>query len=181
MIKLIIVIFILCLSINNAKTDQNSPKLDLLFNELFQEKDNSRQTFIINKIWDEWMHSENPDVKVIMNKMPFYFQSKNYNEAIAALSYVIELDPNFSEAYNKRATFYFIIGEYEKSMKDIETTLILEPRHFGAMDGLCRILIYFGQHKQALDIYNEMKLLMPNDNSLDTKINRLKELIYNNA
>tara|TARA_Y100000768_G_C23961089_1_gene675397 strand:- start:1053 stop:1547 length:495 start_codon:yes stop_codon:yes gene_type:complete len=163
------------------KADQNSPKLDLFFEELLQEKDISKQNLIVNKIWGEWMQSDNTDVQIIMNNMPNYFQSQNYKDAISALSFVIEIEPSFSEAYNKRATFYFMIGEYEKSMRDIEVTLSLEPRHFGALDGMSRILIYYGKYLQALKVYDNMKLLMPNDITLDMKINRLNKLIYDSA
>jgi tetratricopeptide (TPR) repeat protein len=163
------------------KADQNSPKLDLFFEELLQEKDISKQNLIVNKIWGEWMQSDNTDVQIIMNNMPNYFQSQNYNDAISALSFVIEIEPSFSEAYNKRATFYFMIGEYEKSMRDIEVTLSLEPRHFGALDGMSRILIHYGKYLQALKVYDNMKLLMPNDITLDMKINRLNKLIYDSA
>ena len=113
--------------------------------------------------------------------MPYFFQTQNYQEAVDALDNVIELDPMFAEGYNKRATIYFMMGEYEKSMKDIEVTLSLEPRHFGALDGMSRILIYFGKYDQALKTYDEMKKLMPNDITLDMKIDRLNSLIYDNA
>jgi len=180
MIKIVFILIILQFSAN-LKADQNSPKLEPLFNDLFQEKNITKQNIIVSKIWDEWMQSDNSDVQIIMNNIPSYFQSKNYKEAISALSFVIELEPSFSEAYNKRATFYFMMGEYEKSMQDIEFTLSLEPRHFGALDGMSRILIYFGKYQQALKVYNEMKLLMPNDVTLDMKINRLNKIIYDDA
>ena len=113
--------------------------------------------------------------------MPYFFQTQNYQDAVDALDYVIELDPMFAEGYNKRATIYFMTGEYEKSMKDIEATLSLEPRHFGALDGMSRILIYFGKYDQALKTYDEMKKLMPNDTSIDMKIDRLNKLIFDDA
>ena len=180
MIKFIVVVIGILFS-NIIKADQNSPKLDLLFEELFLEEDMSKQNFIVNKIWDEWMLSNNTDVQIIMNNISNYFQSKNYKEAVSALSLVIELEPNFSEAYNKRATFYFMMGDYENSMKDIKSTLILEPRHFGALDGMSRILIFFSKYEEALKVYDQMKLLMPNDITLDLKIDRINKLIYDDA
>ena len=180
MIKFILVIF-LCILSKIAVSDQNSPKLEGLFKQLQDVDDIMAQNQIVGEIWIEWMKTDNPQIEKVMNTMPYFFQTQNYREAIEALNYVIELDPNFAEGYNKRATFLFMIGEYEKSMKDIETTLSLEPRHFGALDGLSRILINYGNYTQAMQVYDEMKLLMPNDVTLEIKIDRLNKLIYDDA
>jgi hypothetical protein len=59
--------------------------------------------------------------------------------------------------------------------------LSLEPRHFGALDGMSRIFIYFGKYNQALRTYDEMKKLMPNDITLDIKIDRVNNLIFDDA
>ena len=180
MIKLVLIIF-LSFFAYNAFSDQNSPKLDSLFKKLYESDDITLQNQIVGEIWIEWMKIDNSDAQIIMDNIPNYFKSQKYNEAISALSFVIELEPNFSEAYNKRATFYFIMGEYEKSIKDIKITLTLEPRHFGALDGLSRILISYGNYNQAMQVFNKMKQLMPNDVTLDMKIDRLNSLIYDDA
>ena len=179
MIKTIL-IFLILLSFN-LKADKNSHKLDLYFEELLEVENISKQNVIVGAIWKEWLKSDNAEIEKIMNIMPYFFQTQNYQEAVNALDYVIELDPMFAEGYNKRATIYFMTGEYEKSMKDIKATLSLEPRHFGALDGMSRILIYFGKYDQALKTYDEMKKLMPNDTSIDIKIDRLNKLIFDDA
>ena len=179
MIKTIL-IFLIFLSFN-LKADQNSPKLDLYFEELLEVENISKQNVIVGAIWKEWLKTDNLEIEKIMNIMPYFFQTQNYQEAVDALDNVIELDPMFAEGYNKRATIYFMMGEYEKSMKDIEVTLSLEPRHFGALDGMSRIFIYFGKYNQALRTYDEMKKLMPNDITLDIKIDRVNNLIFDDA
>ena len=63
--------------------------------------------------------------------------------SIAFFTRVIEKKPDFAEGWNKRATAYFMIGEFDKSMLDINQTLKLEPRHFGALDGMGLIFITF--------------------------------------
>ena len=179
MIKTIYII-LLFLSFS-IKADQNSPKLDTYFEELLMVDSIAKQNVIVGEIWNEWLKTDNFEIEKIMNIMPYFFQTQNYQEAVDALDYVIKLDPMFAEGYNKRATIYFMMGEYEKSMKDIEATLSLEPRHFGALDGMSRILIYFGKYNQALKTYEEMKKLMPNDITLDMKIDRLNKLMYDDA
>ena len=70
-----------------------------------------------------------------------------------------------------------MMGNYQSSMRDIEATLYLEPRHFGALDGMSRILIYYENYDKAFKVYEEMKKLMPNDVTLDSKIEHLNNLI----
>ena len=181
MIKIIIFILLSFISVNKVFSDQNSPKLEGLFEDLYNVDDIVLQNKIVGEIWKEWMEIDNPEIEKIMNSIPYFFETQKYEEAIEALNYVIDINPNYSEGYNKRATFYFMMGEYEKSMQDIETTLLLEPRHFGALDGMSRILIFFGKFNQALQVYDEMKKLMPNDVTLDMKIDRLNNLMFDDA
>jgi len=181
MIKIILLIFLSFFFTFKTSADQNSPKLEGLFEDLYIVDDITLQNKIVGEIWKEWMKIDDPEIEKIMNSIPYFFQTQKYDEAIKALNYVIEINPNYSEGYNKRATFYFMMGEYEKSMQDIEATLLLEPRHFGALDGMSRILIFFGKFNQALQVYEEMKKLMPNDISLDMKIDRLNNMIFDDA
>tara|TARA_B100000902_G_scaffold15196_1_gene18316 strand:- start:374 stop:916 length:543 start_codon:yes stop_codon:yes gene_type:complete len=179
--KNIILSFYFLLFSTNICADQNSPKLNVLFEELYNVQNLSEQNKIVSNIWSEWMTIDNPESQKIMDMVPFFFQSRNYDEAIEALTYVIEQEPQFSEAYNKRATFYFMMGDLENSMKDIEITLALEPRHFGALDGMSRILIYYKKYDQAFKVYEEMMRLMPNDVTLHMKMDRLNKLIFDDA
>ena len=74
-----------------------------------------------------------------------------------------------------------MMGDFENSMKDIESTLALEPRHFGALDGMSRILISYQKYEQAFQVYEEMMSLMPNDITLHMKMDRLNELMFDDA
>ena len=83
---------------------------------------------------------------------------------------VIEKKPDFAEGWNKRATIYFMMGEFDKSMLDINQTLQLEPRHFGALDGMGLIFIHLDQPEKAIEIYDQMLKIFPN--SVDTKLKK---------
>ena len=177
--KIFIVIFTVLFNLSVSYADQNSPKLDDLFSQLYEVKSYKEQSLIVSQIWEEWLITENSEAQTIMDNMPYFFSSKNYKDAIASLDFIIQEEPDFAEAYNKRATFFFMMGDYESSMRDIEATLYLEPRHFGALDGLSRILIYYKNYEEAFKVYEEMKRLMPNDITVDMKIDRLNQIISN--
>ena len=102
----------------------------------------------------------------------------NLKESIKFFSKVIEKNPNFAEAWNKRATVFYMLGEYDKSMTDINTTLKLEPRHFGAMDGMILIFLQKGKVDQAVKIYDEISKIFPKSKS--TLKAKQKLLNYNN-
>ena len=86
---------------------------------------------------------------------------RNYPLAIRFFNNLIEEDPNFAEGWNKRATVHFMMGNFDQSMQDIIKTLELEPRHFGALDGMGLTFIHQGQFQQAIDVYDKMLEIFP--------------------
>ena len=90
---------------------------------------------------------------------------------------MIDKNPGFAEVWNKRATIFYIIGDYEKSINDIGQTLILEPRHFGAMDGLGLIFVDLKKYSEAIEIYKEMLKILPFDLKIQKKIHQLEKII----
>ncbi|MEJ6588045.1 MAG: tetratricopeptide repeat protein [Alphaproteobacteria bacterium] len=161
-------------NLNILYADQNDPDLNDLFNKLQMEEFANDQEQIVNDIWSRWGLIDDDYAKKAMDSIPLYFASQQYEEGIKILTSIINQFPNFSEAYNKRATIFFMMGDYNSSMIDIKNTLALEPRHFGALDGMARILTYYKKYNDAIDVYNKMKLLMPYDVMLDLKIERVR-------
>ena len=92
------------------------------------------------------------------------------------MSNIIDKNPNFAESWNKRATVYYLIGDYENSIKDINQTLTLEPRHFGAMDGLALIHIKLKEYKKAAKIYKKILEILPYSKDIKIKIKLLDDL-----
>ena len=87
--------------------------------------------------------------------------AKDYPLALDYLDRITTLKPDFAEGWNKRATVYFLLEDYAKSIADIQKTLALEPRHFGALSGLGMILSSLGEKLRAIDAYKQALAVDP--------------------
>ena len=161
MFRVISIITFLLLSITSVKADQNDPRLNNLFKKLNKTENQQEISDIIKDIWDIWYEVDDPKVIEYFEKGIQAMRIRNYPLAVRFFNNLIEEDPNFAEAWNKRATVYFMMGDFDKSMQDIIKTLELEPRHFGALDGMGLIFIHQGQFQQAIDVYDKMLEIFP--------------------
>jgi len=161
MFRVISIIIFLFLSITSVKADQNDPRLNNLFKKLNKTENQEEISDIIKNIWDIWYEVDDPKVIEYFEKGIQAMRIRNYPLAVRFFNNLIEEDPNFAEAWNKRATVYFMMGDFDKSMQDIIKTLELEPRHFGALDGMGLIFIHQGQYQQAIDVYDKMLEIFP--------------------
>lgn len=173
---------IICLLISfSAKGDQFDSRLPNLFDELYLSEDSKIINTLTKKIWDIW-HETN-DIKI---EADFYrgMESMRTRDLIMSITFftrVIEKKPNFAEGWNKRATTYFMMGEFDKSMLDINETLKLEPRHFGALDGMALIFMHLQQYDEAIKIYDQMLNIFPNNKSIIDKKNLMKQYLFKSA
>ena len=161
MFRLISIITFLFLSITSVKADQNDPRLNNLFQKLSETQNQEEITDLIGDIWNIWYEVDDPKVIEYFEKGIQAMRIRNYPLAVRFFNSLIDEDPDFAEAWNKRATVYFMMGDFDKSMQDIIKTLELEPRHFGALDGMGLIFIHQGQYQQAIDVYDKMLEIFP--------------------
>lgn len=151
---LLVLSFFLCTSIS-----ADSSKLDELFLELKLSENETEARIVEEKIWIQWMESGDAEIDALLEQAMRKRRYYDFNGAIKILNKIIVLKPDFSEAWNQRATLYFFQEKYEKSLVDIAKTLELEPRHFGSMAG--RAVIRWRQLKPALarkNIIDAMKV-----------------------
>jgi tetratricopeptide (TPR) repeat protein len=125
--------------------DQSDPRLDTLFQELKSTNNQRMAQLISEDIWNIWSRHNNKKVDELFTLGETAMNNGDFESALSHFNQVIKLAPDFSEAWNKRATTYYQAGQYEASLADIEETLRLEPRHFGALTG--RGLCYMKQDK----------------------------------
>jgi tetratricopeptide (TPR) repeat protein len=97
----------------------------------------------------------------------------DFTASVEHLTAAIDYTPMFAEAWNMRATVFFLMEKYALSVSDIQQTLKLNPRHFGALSGLGMIFERSGQPKQALEVYKKLLEVHPRSSNAITSVNRL--------
>ena len=116
-----------------------------------------------SKIWEIWLNNGSSDAS--NNQMQIGLKLMENGQLVHAQKVFEEIsikDPNWAESYNKIATIKFLKGDYSGSINDIQKTLKLEPRHFGAISGLVQINIILKNYEQALKNLEYVLKIHPN-------------------
>lgn len=138
-----------------------SERLDGLFATLKSAKSVREAKVAESSILGLWLESGSDTVDLLMDWAIKAIDAKNYSLALDYLDRVVTMKPDYAEGWNKRATVYFLIDDYKKSIFDIERTLALEPRHFGALSGLGMIMRDISQDKRAIDAFQRALAVDP--------------------
>jgi tetratricopeptide (TPR) repeat protein len=136
-------------------------RLDALFSRLTQ-KDFPDWLSVQNEIWAQWSRSGSPAMDLLLMRAESAMENGRFELALRYLDDLVRLAPDFAEGWNKRATVNFLLGEYGRSVADIERTLALEQRHFGALSGLGMILERLGDKPGAMRAYRRGLEVHPN-------------------
>jgi tetratricopeptide (TPR) repeat protein len=140
---------------------QRRERLDALFARLAEADDADWQS-LQDEIWAQWSQSGSPSMDLLLLRASQAMDAREFELALRFLDDLVRLAPDFAEGWNKRATVYYLLGEYGRSVADIEHTLALEPRHFGALSGLGMILERLGDKKGAMQAYRKGLEIHPN-------------------
>ena len=162
---------------NISKADQNDPRLPKLFESLKSATDAKTAQATASNIWRIW--SEKPDDKRIAELLRQGTEQMNaghLRKAEKLFTSVINADPNFAEAWNKRATVYFLMGAYDLSKKDIAQTIAREPQHFGAWSGLGLVETHIGNYDAALKAYEKAARIHPFLEGYENMVEKLRKL-----
>lgn len=157
--------------------DQNDPALDGLFEQLQRTENFEAADEITKEIWRIWRESSDKEINQLMRTGVIAMSNGHFNRAINAFDQIIRINADFAEGWNKRATVYFLMGDYEKSTADVEKTLQLEPRHFGAAAGLGLILMNLGYYEEALQAFRKALEINPHLVGPKMRIKRLESIL----
>lgn len=172
----VILIFSIFLFTVTSVGERNS-QLDNLFNQL-KEDDTSINLKAEMEIWKIWStHPSKKDLTNLLASGSNLVNEKKFTQAYDIFSKVILLDPNWPEAWNKRATILYIMGRYQESQNDIDQVLKLEKRHFGALAGQGLVSIALENYEKAIKSYKEVEKIYPNLESPKIMIQQIEELI----
>lgn len=144
---------VLALCAGPAAAAQDDPRLDALFARLVATQDEAEAQVIESFIWTIWLEAHDDTLNQIMAQGTRDMQVGDLDSAIDRFTNLIEMAPDFAEAWNKRATVYYMIGRYDDAIEDCMQVLAREPRHFGALSGLGLIYQARGEDAEALAWY----------------------------
>jgi len=160
-----------------AERGERTYSLDTLFAALKIAPDEDSAKAIEERIWSVWMVSGSDTCSLLMGRVKAAADDKDYDLAIKLLDAIIELKPNFVEAWNRRATIYYLKKDYAHALADIREVLAREPRHFGALSGLGVILQEIGDDKHALEVYRKALAIHPHLEHIPDVVKSLSEKV----
>ena len=177
MIKFILLLLLVLIPANSIAETQ-STKLNELFKTL-KKIDNTLDASEVEKeIWALW--NKHPKSKQLTYKLELgteLMYEGNYLYALRVFDNIIKSDPKWSEAWNKRATVLYMIGDYQESQNDIDKVLNLEKRHFGALAGQGLVNIKLKNYEKAIESYEKAQEIYPAMQSPKIMIKEIQEII----
>ena len=157
-----------------AMADQKSEDLPELFGKL-QQADSSKQAILIEtEIWKKWYERDEDDGGKNMSNAIGAMSSGRYTVALSLLDQLVTKESDFAEAWNRRATVHYLLGNYKQSLSDIEQTLTLEPRHFGAIAGIGMIMLKMGETEKALHAFERVLDISPKNAGATKSVKELE-------
>ena len=175
--KFFLIFLLYFLSQLSSLSDERDNKLNQLFIEL--KVNQSNDAFIVEQeIWKLWStHPTDMKLTARLEEGAQFVRTQQLSKAIEIFTEVIKLDQNWAEAWNKRATVFYMMGKFKQSQEEIDKVLALEARHFGALAGQGLVNIQLRNYEKAIFSYQQVKEIHPSMQSPEIMIRRIEELI----
>ena len=159
--------------------ERNNPKenLDTLFAALKVAPDEATAKAIEDRIWALWVVSDSDTCNLLMTRVKAATDAKDYDLALKLLDAVIAIKPGYVEAWNRRATIYYLKNDFGHAIADLGEVLVREPRHFGALSGLGMMLQEIGDDKDALKAYRDALKIDPHLEHIPDAVKQLSDKV----
>jgi tetratricopeptide (TPR) repeat protein len=151
--------------------------LDFLFGALKAAPDEASAKHVEARIWAIWIQTPSDTAALLMARAKTAVDGQKIDVAIKLLDSVVKLRPDYIEAWNRRATLYYMKNDYARSLADIREVLTREPRHFGALAGLGMIMQEVGDEKRALEAYRKALAINPHLDKIPDQVKALTEKV----
>jgi tetratricopeptide (TPR) repeat protein len=151
--------------------------LDRLFEALKVAPDDESAKYVENRIWALWLASSSDTANLLMGRVKSATDAKDFDLAVKLLDAVIDIRPDFIEAWNRRATIYYTKKDFGRALADIHEVLAREPRHFGALSGLGIILQELGDEKHALEVFRRALAIHPRLERIPDLVKKLTDKV----
>ena len=174
---LAILIAVLGLGLADARSDQTDPRLKTLFEQLRTAPTPEAAAPVEAEIWGIWAKSGDSDLDQVFLVGSRAMSLGDTATAFKIFDAIVRKAPNFAEGWNKRATVYYMMGNYEASLADIDHVLELEPHHFGALAGLGLVNVELDRDEAALDAFERVLKVTPQSQSAKYNIEIVKQRI----
>ena len=150
-------------------------RLDKLFGELKHEGNPDAARGIASQIRREWQDSGSASINLLVQWADKAISEEKNAAALDYLDEAIRLKPDYVEGWNRRATLHFKLGNYRKSMSDINRVLALEPRHFGALAGMAAVMARTGRDEMAMKAWEKLLDVYPAERQAQKEYGELAE------
>ena len=184
--KLLGIVVLGLLFFSNVNAEDRKSELDKLFSQLKNSKNLSSAQIVEKKIWEIWLIHPSDDrrgfrLTELLTQGSRLMNMGELNKAYELFTQIIATEPDWYEAWNKRATVLYLMNRYQSSLDDIKITLTLEPRHFGALSGQALNYIELKQYEKAIHSYKAAQKIYPLLDSATKMIPELQGLLDDQA
>src|SRR5882757_10639760 len=151
--------------------------LDFLFGALKAAPDEASAKHVEARIWALWLQTPSDTAALLMVRAKAAIDANKPDVALKLLDAVVKLRPDYVEAWNRRATLYYLKNDYVRSLEDLQQVLLREPRHFGALAGVGMIMQAVGDDKRALDAFRKALAVDPFLEKVPELVKQLSEKV----
>ncbi|MGH8681296.1 MAG: tetratricopeptide repeat protein [Burkholderiales bacterium] len=142
-----------------------------------RDQDEDVRAIAERAIWVIWSRSGDPRTDALFLDGITQMNAGRLEEGIATFSRVIAMAPEFAEGWNKRATLYFLVGDFERSLKDCDEVIKRNPDHFGALAGYGQIYMRLNELERAVDYFKRALAVNPNLDGVEFQVRVLERVL----